>query len=52
MLRLTMANGEPGDTGNHDDEIDRKLRELTAEISAASRIREPSAAERARGSET
>jgi hypothetical protein len=43
-----MANGEPGDVGNQDDEIDRKLRELTAEVSAASRIHEPSAAERAR----
>jgi hypothetical protein len=43
-----MANGEPGDTGNHDDEIDRKLRELTAEVFATSRIHEPSAAERAR----
>jgi hypothetical protein len=43
-----MANGEPGDASNQDDEIDRKLRELTAEVSAASRIREPSAAERAR----
>jgi hypothetical protein len=43
-----MANGEPGDFGRQDDEIERKLRELTAEVSAASRIREPSAAERAR----
>jgi hypothetical protein len=43
-----MVNGEPGDSGGQDDEIDRKLRELTAEISSASRIREPSAAERAR----
>jgi hypothetical protein len=43
-----MANGAPGDAANHDDEIDRKLRELTAEISAGSRIHEPSAAERAR----
>lgn len=48
MLRSTMPNGDPGDFGNQDDEIDRKLRELTAEISAASRIHEPSAAERAR----
>jgi hypothetical protein len=43
-----MTNGEPGDVGEQDDEIDRKLRELTAEISSASRIHEPSAAERAR----
>jgi hypothetical protein len=43
-----MANGEPGDANNRDDEIDRRLRELTAEVSAASRIHEPSAAERAR----
>jgi hypothetical protein len=43
-----MVDGEPGDAGNQDDEIDRRLRELTTEISAASRIREPSAAERAR----
>jgi hypothetical protein len=48
MLGSAMANGEPGDAGHRDDEIDRKLRELTAEISAASRIHEPSAAERAR----
>jgi hypothetical protein len=43
-----MVNGEPGDAGSQEDEIDRKLRELTAEISTASRIHEPSAAERAR----
>jgi hypothetical protein len=47
MLTLAMANGEPGDAGSQDDEIDRRLRELTSEISAA-RIREPSAAERTR----
>jgi hypothetical protein len=48
MLKSAMADGESGDASNRDDEIDRKLRELTAEISGTSRIHEPSAAERAR----
>lgn len=42
-----MAHGGSGNAGDRDDEIERRLRELTAEVSAASRIREPSAAERA-----
>jgi hypothetical protein len=48
MLKSAMADGDPGDASGQDDEIDRRLRELTAEISSASRIHEPSAAERAR----
>jgi len=43
-----MADGDAGNAGEHDDEIERKLRELTAEISSGSRIHEPSAAERAK----
>ncbi len=40
----------PGGSGQeppHEDEIDRRLRELTQEVTSAARIKEPSAAERA-----
>src|ERR1700744_2065810 len=42
-----MSDGSGGSTPS-DEEIERKLRELTEEISGAARRREPSAAERER----
>src|ERR1700749_1845675 len=42
-----MSDGSGGSSPS-DEEIERKLRELTEEISGTARIREPSAAERER----
>ena len=41
-------SGESGGPPPGEDELDRRLRELTEEISGKARIREPSAAERAK----
>ena len=42
-----MSEGAGGGASGQDDEIERRLRELTEEIAGKDRLREPSAAERA-----
>jgi hypothetical protein len=46
---MTTGTGDQGP--GHEDELDRRLRELTEEVASAARIKEPSAAERAKRAE-